>query len=147
MDLKHIFENTRQASRALALLQPGQVNAILLDLADTAVSQTALLLAENEKDLARMDPQDPKYDRLKLTAARIRDIAADMRNVAGLASPLGQLLTKKELPNGLEISRIRVPLGVVGIIYEARPNVTVDAAHWTCADLPDRGSGGAARGQ
>lgn len=126
MDLKHIFENTRQASRALALLQPEQVNAILLDLADTAVSQTALLLAENEKDLARMDPQDPKYDRLKLTAARIRDIAADMRNVAGLASPLGQLLTKKELPNGLEISRIRVPLGVVGIIYEARPNVTFD---------------------
>ena len=75
MDLKPIFENTRQASRALALLQPEQVNAILLDLADTAVSQTALLLAENEKDLARMDPQDPKYDRLKLTAARIRDIA------------------------------------------------------------------------
>jgi glutamate-5-semialdehyde dehydrogenase len=126
VDLNHIFKSTQQASRGLALLQPEQVNAILLDLADAAVSQTALLLAENEKDLARMDPQDPKYDRLKLTAARIQDIAADMRNVAGLASPLGQLLAKKELPNGLEISRVRVPLGVVGIIYEARPNVTFD---------------------
>jgi glutamate-5-semialdehyde dehydrogenase len=126
MDLNPIFESTRQASRALALLPAAQVTAILLDLADTAVAQTALLLAENEKDLTRMDPRDPKYDRLQLNAARIEAIAADMRNVAGLDSPLGQVLMKKALPNGLEISRIRVPLGVVGIIYEARPNVTFD---------------------
>jgi glutamate-5-semialdehyde dehydrogenase len=126
VDLNLTFKDTREASRALAVLAPAQVNAILEDLADTAVAQTDWLLAANARDLARMDPQDPKYDRLQLTAARIRDIAADIRNIAALASPLGQLLSQQELPNGLQISRVRVPLGVVGIIYEARPNVTFD---------------------
>lgn len=126
MDLTSIFENTRKASRTLVLLEPAKVNALLLDLAEAAVAQTSLLLAENQKDLDRMDPMDPKYDRLKLTAARILDIATDIRNVAGLTSPLGELLSKHEMPNGLKISRVRVPLGVVGIIYEARPNVTFD---------------------
>jgi glutamate-5-semialdehyde dehydrogenase len=126
VDLNDIFKNTQEASRGLALVSAQQVDAILLDLADAAVAQTERLLTENEKDLARMDPRDPKYDRLQLSAARIQDIAADIRNVAGLTSPLGQQLTKKELPNGLDLTRVRVPLGVVGIIYEARPNVTFD---------------------
>jgi glutamate-5-semialdehyde dehydrogenase len=126
VDLTQTFENTRQASRKLALLTPDQVDAILRDLADTAEAQTDWLLAANAQDLSRMDPQDPKYDRLQLSATRISAIAADIRNVAGLASPLGQLLSHQSLPNGLDISRLRVPLGVVGIIYEARPNVTFD---------------------
>ncbi len=69
---------------------------------------------------------DPKYDRLKLTAARIQDIAKEMRSVAELANPLGHILSEKTMPNGLNISKISVPLGIVGVIYEARPNVTFD---------------------
>ncbi|MGV3502077.1 MAG: glutamate-5-semialdehyde dehydrogenase [Adhaeribacter sp.] len=126
MDLNPIFENTRQASRALASLAPEKVNAILLDLADAAEAHTDTLLAENAKDLARMDTADPKYDRLKLSAPRIAAIAADIRSVAGLTSPLGQQISHRVLDNGLDLSRVRVPLGVVGIIYEARPNVTFD---------------------
>jgi glutamate-5-semialdehyde dehydrogenase len=126
VDLKPIFNNTREASRDLTLLSPQQVDAILQDLADTAVAQADWLLAANQQDLARMDPQDPKYDRLQLSADRIAGIAADIRNVAALTSPLGQVLSQQQLPNGLDISRVRVPLGVIGIIYEARPNVTFD---------------------
>lgn len=126
MELDKIFQNTQKASRNLGLLAPEKVNAILRDLAEEAVAQTNFLLAENEKDLARMDREDPKYDRLKLTESRIQDIAADIQNVAGLVSPLGAVLLQKELPNGLQVSKVRVPLGVVGIIYEARPNVTFD---------------------
>jgi glutamate-5-semialdehyde dehydrogenase len=126
MSLQEIFENTRQASRGLGLLATATVNAVLRDLAQEAIAQTPYLLAENEKDLARMSPEDPKYDRLKLTEGRIRDIAKDLENVAGLTSPLGKVLLQKELPNGLQVSKISVPLGVVGVIYEARPNVTFD---------------------
>lgn len=126
MDLQATFQHTQQASHNLGLLPAEKVNAILLDLAAAAVEQTPFLLAENEHDLARMDPGDPKYDRLKLTAARLQDIANDLRNVAGLTSPLGRTLLHKDLPNGLEIFKISVPLGVVGVIYEARPNVTFD---------------------
>ncbi|WP_114781765.1 glutamate-5-semialdehyde dehydrogenase [Botryobacter ruber] len=126
MDLKNLFEDTLKASRKLALLKPATVDAVLKAVAAAAIEQTEYLLAENQKDLDRMDPQDPKYDRLKLTEARIRDIAGDMENVAGLTSPLGEELLHKELPNGLDVTKIRVPLGVVGVIYEARPNVTFD---------------------
>jgi glutamate-5-semialdehyde dehydrogenase len=126
MDLQPIFEQTRQASRTLGLLQPDQVNAVLHELADAAVAQTPFLLAENQKDLDRMDPADPKYDRLQLTAARIAAIAREIRSVANLTSPLGTVLQQQVLKNGLQVSKVRVPLGVVGIIYEARPNVTFD---------------------
>jgi glutamate-5-semialdehyde dehydrogenase len=105
---------------------PAAINQVLQDLAASAVANTDYLLAENKKDLDRMDPNDPKYDRLKLTAARITDIAKDINNVAQLDSPLGQILSEKVMPNGLQISKIRVPLGVVGVIYEARPNVSFD---------------------
>ncbi|PSR54734.1 glutamate-5-semialdehyde dehydrogenase [Adhaeribacter arboris] len=126
MTLQDTFKNTQKASQNLGLLPAEKINTILLDLADAAVAQTPFILTENEKDLARMDINDPKYDRLKLTAARLEDIAQDLRNVAGLPSPLGHILLQKDLPNGLEISKISVPLGVIGIIYEARPNVTFD---------------------
>jgi glutamate-5-semialdehyde dehydrogenase len=119
------FENALIAGRK-TILAPAAVNQVLTDLAEEAVAQTEYLLQENQKDLDRMDSADPKYDRLKLTAARIHDIANDIKNVAGLDSPLGHILSETDRPNGLHISKISVPLGVVGVIYEARPNVTFD---------------------
>lgn len=102
------------------------INQVLKELAYSAIVLTDYLLQENKKDLDRMDPTDPKYDRLKLTPARIEEIARDINNIAKLDSPLGKVLSKKTMPNGLQISKVRVPLGVVGVIYEARPNVTFD---------------------
>nr|WP_294944395.1 glutamate-5-semialdehyde dehydrogenase [uncultured Mucilaginibacter sp.] len=125
MGYTQYFENAVKAGRNLSLA-PSAIDAVLLDVAKAAIEQTDYLLQENKKDLERMDPADPKYDRLTLTAARIQDIANDIKNVAGLASPLGAVLSDKTLPNGLRISKVRVPLGVVGVIYEARPNVTFD---------------------
>jgi len=119
------FENARAAGRK-PTLSPALINQVLLDVAAEAIAQTNLILTENKKDLDLMDPKDPKYDRLKLTAARIEAIAADMINVAALDSPLGKQLSEAQMPNGLSISKVRVPLGVVGVIYEARPNVTFD---------------------
>ena len=126
MELNKLFERTRKASRSLSLLPPEKVDAILKDLAAAAVAHTAFLLSENEKDLARMDPEDPKYDRLKLTETRVESISAEIRHVADLTSPLGEVLLERELANGLHLSKVRVPLGVIGVIYEARPNVTFD---------------------
>jgi len=123
---KSYFEDALTASRNMAGISPEIIVAVLEDVAAAAVAQTAQLLEANQKDLDRMDPSDAKYDRLKLTEARIRDIATDMVNVAGLPNPLGHILSKKTMPNGLNISKISVPLGVVGVIYEARPNVTFD---------------------
>lgn len=119
------FENAVAAGRKLSF-SPAAIDAVLLDVASAAIAQTDYLLQENTKDLERMDPTDPKYDRLTLTADRIKAIADDMINVAGLTSPLGAVLSDKTMPNGLQISKVRVPLGVVGVIYEARPNVTFD---------------------
>nr|HPR61803.1 glutamate-5-semialdehyde dehydrogenase [Prolixibacteraceae bacterium] len=126
MDCTPIFEKVLAASRKLNLLDNNTINQVLNAVADKAIASTALILAENAKDLARMDIGDPKYDRLKLTEQRIADIAADMRNVASLPSPLGRVLSENERPNGLKIQKISVPFGVIGIIYEARPNVTFD---------------------
>jgi len=118
------FERARSASRKS--IAPGVINGVLRDIAETAIGQTDYLLTENKKDLDRMDHRDPKYDRLKLTADSIKEIAAEINNVAKLKSPLGRVLSKKTMPNGLHISKVSVPLGVVGVIYEARPNVTFD---------------------
>lgn len=125
MSYNSYFENAVIAGRKLNLT-PAQINQVLRDVADAAVEQTAYLLSENQKDLDRMDQADPKYDRLKLTEQRMEDIANDIRAVAELESPLGKILSNYDRPNGLHISKIRVPLGVVGVIYEARPNVTFD---------------------
>jgi len=94
--------------------------------AAAAIENTAFIMQENEKDLSRMDPTDPKYDRLMLTSDRIKGIASDISNVASLPSPLGRVLSETSRPNGLHIKKITVPFGVIGIIFEARPNVTFD---------------------
>ena len=99
---------------------------MLNSVADEAVARQEYILAENANDLARMDSDNPKYDRLKLTADRIAGIAADMRNVAKLPSPLGKVLREETRPNGMHLTKISVPFGVIGIIYEARPNVSFD---------------------
>jgi glutamate-5-semialdehyde dehydrogenase len=126
MEIRDTFLNVQKASRSLGLLAAEKVNAVLLDLADEAVKQIPVLLVENQKDLDRMSPEDPKYDRLQLSEKRIVDIAADIRSVAALPSPLGKLLLEKELENGLKIKKVSVPMGVIGVIYEARPNVSFD---------------------
>ena len=125
-NLKETFESVRMASRSLAMLEDCKINDILNAVADAAVAQTDYILAENKKDLARMDKDNPKYDRLMLTAERIEGIASDTRNVASLPSPLGKVLKHTLRPNGMELTRISVPFGVIGIIYEARPNVSFD---------------------
>ena len=120
------FSLVLRASRKLGQLPAGKINQLLLRLADAAEASIDEILKENQKDLVRMDPSDPKYDRLKLTKPRIVAIAEDIRNVAALPSPLGRILSQNELPNGLKIRKVSVPFGVIGIIYEARPNVTFD---------------------
>lgn len=120
------IKKVQEASRELAILEEDTINKVLCDLADTAVAKTAYILEANHKDLVRMDPTDPRYDRLQLTRERIDGIAADIRNVARLEFPLGKVILEQTLPNGLNISKITVPLGIIGIIYEARPNVTFD---------------------
>ena len=114
------------AARLLARLSDEARSAVLLDLAAATEGHTAALLTANASDLARMDKADPRYDRLQLTEARLRDIAADLRKVASLPSPLGRVLKHSTLPNGLELTRVSVPFGVIGIIFEARPNVCFD---------------------
>lgn len=120
------LEGARKASRELALRSTEEVNAFLLRLADATEAAIPEILAANALDLERMSPGDPKRDRLLLTEKRIRDIAADMRSVASLPSPLGVTLSKTVRPNGMTIEKVTVPFGVIGIIYEARPNVTFD---------------------
>lgn len=124
--MQKVFENVQKASRQLNLISEYKINQVLLEVAEAALSNRESILKENQKDLERMDKDDPKYDRLKLTSDRLNDIANDIRNVAKLASPLGRILNEKRLENGLELKKISVPLGVIGIIYEARPNVTFD---------------------
>ena len=124
--LEETFQASRDASIELALLDNETINRVLLAVADKAVSETDSILAANARDLARMDSKNPMYDRLKLTAGRIEGIAADTRNVATLPSPLGKVLKHATLPNGLDLKRVSVPFGVIGIVYEARPNVTFD---------------------
>lgn len=126
MNLKTIFEQAKKAGRSLAALDEKEINCILNDTADEIEKQADRILAENAKDLERMDKENPMYDRLKLTEGRIEGIAGDMRNVAKLASPLGRTLMERTLPNGLKLKKLSVPFGVIGIVYEARPNVTFD---------------------
>ena len=120
------FYHVRTAAKRLAQLTDTERSAILTELADTTEAHMEELLQANALDLQRMDPADPRYDRLQLTEARLRDIAADLRKVAGLPSPLGRVLKHSILPNGLELTRVSVPFGVIGIIFEARPNVCFD---------------------
>ena len=122
-----LFLAAQRASRALALVPATATDALLRDLADALLTHAAPVLAANAQDLARLPATDPRHDRLRLTPERLAGMAQDLRAVAALPSPLGAVLSEKTLPNGLHLSKVRVPLGVVGIIYEARPNVTFDS--------------------
>ena len=126
MELIETFKKAKAASRSLALISEDLRNQILLAVADVIVDLQERILSSNEKDLAKMDPKNPLYDRLQLTPKRLDDIASDMRHVAELPSPLGHITKEKTLPNGLRLHRVSVPFGVIGMIYEARPNVTFD---------------------
>ena len=125
-NLNETFAAVQVASRELALLNDDIINQILNAVADAAIAETPFILSENEKDLARMDKNGPKYDRLKLIEERLKGIAADTRNVATLRSPWGKVLKESVRPNGMRLTKVSVPFGVIGIIYEARPNVSFD---------------------
>lgn len=123
------YQSLQKASAAALSLQhisDATISQILREVASALRSATDDILKANAEDLARMSPDNPKYDRLKLTPDRIAGIAADMENVAGLQSPLGKVLSETTRPNGMTIRKITVPFGVIGVIYEARPNVTAD---------------------
>ena len=126
MSIEKLLRETAVAAKQLVALPDEQVVKILRQVADALDAHQAEVLAANAEDLQRMDPANPKYDRLKLTADRVAAIANDMRNVASLPSPLGRVLQETVRPNGMVIKKISVPFGVIGVIYEARPNVTFD---------------------
>lgn len=126
MNIRTILEETALASRSLISCSDSKINEILKETARELIRHSDYLVTENAKDLARMDPDNPKYDRLKLTAERITAIASDMQNVAGLPSPLGKTISEVTRQNGMRIKKVTVPFGVIGVIYEARPNVTAD---------------------
>src|ERR1035437_7766344 len=126
MDCTSLFREAKNATKAFSILSEQVINKTLFLIAEAAVENTKFILEENQKDLDLMQQSDPRYDRLILTPGRIESIAADIRHVAELPSPIGHVLSKDIRQNGLKISRISVPFGVVGIIYESRPNVTFD---------------------
>ena len=126
MELKETFQQVKKASKTLGLLTDEQRNEVLKAVADAIIAETPALLKANAEDLAKMDKANPLYDRLQLTEQRLQDIASDMRHVSTLPSPLGRVLKDKTLENGLHLQRVAVPFGVIGMIYEARPNVTYD---------------------
>ena len=121
-----LFDKTKIASLNLSLLSDEVRNSVLLRLADAIVAESDSLLAANAEDLLEKEKTDPLYDRLLLTKERLEGIAADMRKVASLPDPLGRVLVDRVLPNGLQLRKVSVPFGVIGVIYEARPNVTFD---------------------
>jgi len=124
--IRNTFRSVRQASRELVMIGEQAINSILIDLAEAIPDCTSSILEANRRDLDRMDPADPMFDRLLLNEKRLEIIAGDIRNIAALPSPLDIVLEQRRLPNGLELKKITVPIGVIGIIYEARPNVTFD---------------------
>ncbi len=126
MDLKEVFERAVVAGRELNMLAPEKINAVLHRVADAIVENSTSILEANQVDLAAMESSNPMYDRLMLTLDRLDAIVADMRNVAALSSPVGKVLSEWSRPNGMKIKKVRVPFGVVGVIYEARPNVSFD---------------------
>jgi glutamate-5-semialdehyde dehydrogenase len=126
MDCTPLFIKALEASRSIITLEVSEINKVLMLLADITEREIPFLLAENEKDLAATDKNDPRYDRLQLTGERIKGIVSDIRRVAELPSPVGKVISEYKKSNGLVITRVTVPFGVVGVIYEARPNVTFD---------------------
>lgn len=121
-----IFSRAREASRTLLELTDSQRSAAITTLADLVETHRDELLAANSLDLARMSRSNPLYDRLQLTPERLAGIASDLRHVAALPTPVGEEVEHRTLPNGIDLRKVRVPFGVIGVIYEARPNVTFD---------------------
>lgn len=124
--IENTLELLKNASYSLPMLEEKQINDVLLTLADAIESNAAALLEANARDLARMDSSNPVYDRLMLTDERLKGIASDMRHVAELDNPVGKVIDERTRPNGMKLTRVRVPFGVIGVIYEARPNVSFD---------------------
>ena len=124
--IENTLELLKNASYSLPMLEENQINDVLLTLADAIEANSASLLEANARDLARMDRDNPVYDRLMLTDERLKGIASDMRHVAGLENPVGKVIDERVRPNGMKLTRVRVPFGVIGVIYEARPNVSFD---------------------
>ena len=127
-DITPLLASTRKSAASLALSNDEVRLTILADLAARLIAHVDDILIENGKDLAAYDPQNPMRDRLLLTKQRILDLAASLHDVAKLPNPSGQILLDKILANGLHLQKKSVPLGVVGVIYESRPNVTIDVA-------------------
>lgn len=126
MNCTPVFKKVVKAGQTLNMLDESGINRVLKQLAEKTVLSCDYIIAENEKDLCLMPESDPRYDRLLLTRQRIEAIASDIRMVSELPYPIGRILSEKTQKNGLKIKRITVPFGVIGIIYEARPNVTFD---------------------
>jgi glutamate-5-semialdehyde dehydrogenase len=124
--IENMLERLQEASYTLNLLEEKQINAALNAVAEAIVTEKEALLKANAVDLSRMDKDNPVYDRLMLTSERLADIAQDMRKVAELPCPVGEVIDSRVRPNGMKIVRVRVPFGVIGVIYEARPNVSFD---------------------
>ena len=128
VDILPLLASTRKASTQLASADARVKIAVLHRLAELLREQQGIIIAENAKDLANLDDQNPMRDRLLLTEARIEALASSLHDVSALPDPSGQILMDKVLTNGLHLQKIAVPLGVVGVIYESRPNVTIDVA-------------------
>lgn len=126
MNVKDMLRQASDAAKQLITLSDQTIIGILKETAQVLRTHTEEVLAANRQDLERMDPANPKYDRLKLTEERLQGIAADMENVSTLPSPLNKVLSETTRPNGMVIRKVTVPFGVIGVIYEARPNVTFD---------------------
>jgi glutamate-5-semialdehyde dehydrogenase len=127
IDITEQLHTLKQSSRRLAGLSTADIDGILCEIAGQLRADAASILEENRKDLERMDPADPKYDRLLLNPARLEALVASVENVAQLPGYVGVELESRAMPNGLSIQKISVPIGVIGIVFESRPNVTVDA--------------------
>jgi glutamate-5-semialdehyde dehydrogenase len=125
-DIQNSLKKTKQASRLLVNLSESKINQTLQLLATKILQNEDKILKANQLDLAKNDPTDVKYQRLLLNSKKIKDIASSILEVSKLPSPLNKILYQKKLANGLELKKITVPIGVLGIIYEARPNVTPD---------------------
>ncbi|MCR9014746.1 glutamate-5-semialdehyde dehydrogenase [Aquiflexum gelatinilyticum] len=125
-DYIHIFKKVKSATRKLMAADDAVIKETLASLVKITLTEVPFILSENNKDLSLMDIHDPKYDRLKLTEERIKSICGELSQVQNLPSPLDRVLDEKHLSNGLFIKKITVPLGILGVIYEARPNVTFD---------------------
>lgn len=124
--MNQLFQATKDASCDVRRLSDMRRSELLMALADRIENSQQAIIEANRLDLSRMDPANPLYDRLMIDGRRLKGIASDMRSVASLPSPLGRVLKESVLPNGLKIRRLSVPFGVIGVIYEARPNVTFD---------------------